>query len=460
MSQQTLTIISNFVRWLSDTTAATLTLQVYNSTTNTWDTVLTLNTTLSNEQITFSKAFSTSCTPVASATQACLLLGPTAISGGNANGTIIGANSATAYAGDIIDIQQNSVIVYQVASVASAVNGIKVALAATGTTPSIAAIGSDASIGLNITPKGTAGVAVNLAPPASATVALLQLGATAIAGGSASGTALGANMATAYAGDMIDLQQNSVIVYQVASVASAVNGIQVQLAATTNAPAISAIGSDAAINLNLAAKGAGFVNITGSPPASAVKALLTLGTTAIAGGNAAGTYLGANAATAYAGDLIDLQQNSVLVYQVASVASAVNGIQVQLTATGSAPQIAPIGSDTNIGLKLIGKGTGFPDIFGFGLANVSKSALYTATGADSTILTTATSAYTITLPQGAAYKDKAFAVVKDNAGANAITVTPASGTINGAANFSLASGAYHGVLATSDGTNYWIISSY
>ncbi len=90
---------------------------------------------------------------------------------------------------------------------------------------------------------------------------------------------------------------------------------------------------------------------------------------------------------------------------------------------------------------------------------VAKSGAYTATNADDAIACTASSAYQITLPQGAAYAGKIFAVVKD-AGANVITVAGASGTIGGAASVSLAANAVHGVTVQSDGTNYWILSQY
>ncbi len=87
------------------------------------------------------------------------------------------------------------------------------------------------------------------------------------------------------------------------------------------------------------------------------------------------------------------------------------------------------------------------------------SAAYTVKNTDTVILCTASSVYTVTLPQGAAYADKVFDVVKD-AGANAITVAGASGQINGAANDTLAASAYHCGRYISDGTNYTKIGGY
>ena len=199
------------------------------------------------------------------------------------------------------------------------------------------------------------------------------------------------------------------------------------------------------------------VNI--APAASATKSLFQLGPTAISGGAAAGTYLGINAATAFAGDFHDYQQNSVKVWQVTSIASAVNGVQVKLAATGNAPSIAPIGSDTNINLALTGKGTGFVLVNGAGYSQVAKSTNYTASALDTVILCTASSAYQITLPQGAAYAGKVYEVEKDG-GANAITVYGATGNICGGASIALASGAIHGVRVISDGTQYWQLGLY
>lgn len=109
----------------------------------------------------------------------------------------------------------------------------------------------------------------------------------------------------------------------------------------------------------------------GAPEAAATKAVLTLGGTAIAGGSAAGTYLGWNAATAYAGDHIDIQQNSVILFKLSSVNAAVNGFGLTPTATGGTPLIAPIGSDAAIGLSIDAKSTGTVTLGGTNAAAVT-----------------------------------------------------------------------------------------
>lgn len=55
MAQAIHTLIPNFVRWVADNTAGTLTLQVWNSGTAAWDTVLTLNALTTSEQLTIAK---------------------------------------------------------------------------------------------------------------------------------------------------------------------------------------------------------------------------------------------------------------------------------------------------------------------------------------------------------------------------------------------------------------------
>lgn len=97
------------------------------------------------------------------------------------------------------------------------------------------------------------------------------------------------------------------------SSASAVNYVQVSGHATANSPIISSQGSDANVGLTLSTKGTGnFAFQTG-------------------GGNQ---------------------------LTLAHTANAVNQLQISGAATGSFPTLSSQGSDTNIGLNLLGKGTG------------------------------------------------------------------------------------------------------
>jgi hypothetical protein len=110
--------------------------------------------------------------------------------------------------------------------------------------------------------------------------------------------------------------------------ASAVNQVGVTNAATGNAPQVAAEGDDANINLKLRGKGTGFVDLD------------KLG------------FADGKGVTDDAG-------NEQLLFR--KTASAVNQVAVTNAATGNAPQLAAEGDDTNISLKLRGKGTGFVD---------------------------------------------------------------------------------------------------
>jgi hypothetical protein len=102
--------------------------------------------------------------------------------------------------------------------------------------------------------------------------------------------------------------------FRAAHVASAVNYVQAAGAATTAAPALSAQGTDTNISLTISAKGTG---------------------------------------------VLDLRTGATVVQlRVAHVASAVNYIEASGAATGGAPNLAAKGSDTNVGLTLSSQGTG------------------------------------------------------------------------------------------------------
>lgn len=60
MTQQILNFSIGFVRWLADNTSLTFSLQVYNTSTGVWDTVLTLNAATNSEQITMPKLLNAS----------------------------------------------------------------------------------------------------------------------------------------------------------------------------------------------------------------------------------------------------------------------------------------------------------------------------------------------------------------------------------------------------------------
>ena len=94
---------------------------------------------------------------------------------------------------------------------------------------------------------------------------------------------------------------------------------------------------------------------------------------------------------------------------------------------------------------------------GFCHAAVSVSASYTMQTGDSVVFCNASGgARTITLPAPAETVGKLMAFRKTEGSANAVTLSPASGQINGAASINLTAAA-PGATVASDGSNYFIV---
>lgn len=80
---------------------------------------------------------------------------------------------------------------------------------------------------------------------------------------------------------------------------------------------------------------------------------------------------------------------------------------------------------------------------------------YAALTTDDVIFANPGGAQTITLP--AASAGRRITVKRVNNSANVVTVSPASGTIDGGASIALAGGGYDAVTVVCDGTNWWVI---
>lgn len=75
------------------------------------------------------------------------------------------------------------------------------------------------------------------------------------------------------------------------------------------------------------------------------------------------------------------------------------------------------------------------------------------------LLVSLTGATAVTLPAGSTVSPgREYTVYKD-ASAQTVTITPASGTVDGGANTTLASGAAHAKCFVTDGTNWFTISA-
>jgi hypothetical protein len=217
---------------------------------------------------------------------------------------------------------------FQIANTTSAVNYVQVTGAVTAGPPTISAQGSDTNIGLNLSTKGTGGF--NFASSgnsifsgnggthfrvrtdiASASTFWEVFGSTG--GPIFRSTATTAQIQTS--GGTLSLQTDNSGTTQlnVAHTASAVNFVQVTGGSTTNNASISTAGSDTNVGLTFQTKAAGsYAFITGG------------------------------------GRQVD----------ILNVNSAVNRMTLVGSATGTAPTIAVVGSDTNIDLAFTPKGTG------------------------------------------------------------------------------------------------------
>jgi hypothetical protein len=184
--------------------------------------------------------------------------------------------------------------IFQFTSSASMVNGIQFNPANTGGLISIRAIGTDANVGLQISSKGNASVAI-------VTSDLLHT-----------------------VGNFVD-------------VASSVNFLQFSPSVTGSPVSIQSAGTDASIGLSLLSKGAaGGITLTAGLSANM--------------GFTAGAYQFTGSPVFFR----DGNNNTTL--QLAQVASAVNAIQISPSATGGRLAIAAVGTDAAVALDIDPKG--------------------------------------------------------------------------------------------------------
>jgi hypothetical protein len=217
----------------------------------------------------------------------------------------------------------------RILNTASAVNYATITGSAASSGVVFSAAGTDTNIDLNLTTKGTGSFVVNTGNGIGFKVYDGSGGAAQVnyfqtrGRGTGSGpffltdgndTNVSANLGTKGTGVFSFLTSGaSLEQFRIAHTASAVNYVQVTGAATGSTPSISAQGSDSNAGLTIQAKGTAGVNI----------------------GN--GTYFKALEVTA---------------------GGVANYIQIASKATGVAPTISALGTDTNIDLALTPKGTG------------------------------------------------------------------------------------------------------
>ena len=271
------------------------------------------------------------------------------ISGDQYNRSIYGSSGGTvitAGGSNTIAVQTSSTAFTQLAitHTASAVNYVNITGAATGGAPSVIALGSDTNIPLSVSPKGNG---------------ILYLG-----GGQ---TRISSN------------GSNSLIV---SGSSGNVNYIQISNAGTGFAPSYLARGGDANVGLTFGAfndanidfyasgdpnAGAGKLQVRIAPIASAVNYLQLNGSVTgqlaliqTAGSDASvGLELRLKGAPVGPGFRIANNNGANVCFSVqTSVSAPANYHQMQPANAGSSPNIAIAGSDTNIDMNLITKGSG------------------------------------------------------------------------------------------------------
>lgn len=177
---------------------------------------------------------------------------------------------------------------------------------------------------------------------------------------------------TADTDDLIDFRlQGQDLVKFDGTTATAVNGLTVLAAATTNAVQVKTHGSDTNIGLTLVTKGTGkVISRVGSvdiltvdgATASSVNGITI--TSSAAGGipsiAATGSDTDIQLALASKGiDPVVLRVGAIdVLTNIVAAGTIVNGFTTVATATGNQPELRATGSDTDIGIKIVPKGAG------------------------------------------------------------------------------------------------------
>lgn len=307
---------------------------------------------------------------------------------GNASLTGVGATAAVALllnskGAGTVWLQTGSGVrtVAGFVDVTSSVNYFTFTPAAAAGSPKIEVTGSDATIHMLLNTKSAVGiVALQSAGVTNMQVqgvasAVNYLQITAAATGGVVTLAHGGTDATGYLAinakggtGYVDVQSAGQPITRFQGVASAVNYLTVQNRATAAPPFIAAAGSDADIGIEVYTKSTSFFRVYASALAfvvqgvasavnyvTATNAATGVGPSLAATGTDASIYLILRAKAA--NDSVYLLAASATVVQATGVASAVNYITVTAAATAVGPVIAAAGTDTNIVLRLNGKGT-------------------------------------------------------------------------------------------------------
>jgi hypothetical protein len=302
-----------------------------------------------------------------------------ATTGSNGNLYLGGPNVSlrSAYSANVFGMYTNNAEQVRIGNVASAVNYIQLVGAATGSGPIISAQGSDTNIGLTLSNKGVGSTTVTgnsgthfrvRTDIGSATNYWEAFGSTSFPILRSTHT----SGAIQISGGPLIIQTDTSGATQltVAHTASAVNYVQVTGAATGNIPTISVQGSDTNINFSHTTKGSGyhlFYSDNGaSPQFSIARAASTVNYVEVIGSATGGRPLvsvqgsdtNINMGVLAKGSGVVYLQSGLGASLEASATGNANYFSMVGTAAGTDPVLTVKGSDTNIDLVLQPKGTG------------------------------------------------------------------------------------------------------
>lgn len=257
-------------------------------------------------------------------------------------------SSFTADTDDIVDLKLRGQDLFKFdgATGGTTVNGLTFLASATGAAVQIKGQGSDAAIDILLDPKGTGVVDLD--------------GATLTIDADADTTL------RATADDVVALRLQGVdsFIFD-GDVASPTNGLTFTTTATGGHPSITAQGSDTNINVEVIGKGTGGLRVT-----AGTQGILLDADPAGTGVDIDGAPLVIDADAdsslrATADDVVALRLQAVDAFIFdGDVATPVNGFTFKSSATTVAPSIEAQGSDANISINLVPKGTGTVQVGG------------------------------------------------------------------------------------------------
>lgn len=266
--------------------------------------------------------------------------------------------------------------------------------AATTATPSLYVWGTDTNVGMNLVTKGagnfsfqtngggTAATQVAIVHVASAVNYVQMNGAATGAGPGMTFTGSDSSVVGTYNTKGAGAHQfytNSNPQFRINDTVSAVNYLTVTGSATGNQPLVSVQGSDTNISVSVSSKGAGSINFwtnTSSNRQFAITHTASAVNYIQATGSATGSAVSLSAQGTDANVAIGIASkgdgsvygivNGATVFDAYGPTSSVNYLRLRANATGNAPSLQAMGTDTNIGITYATKGTG---VYNFNTGN-------------------------------------------------------------------------------------------